>query len=132
MAAFDANLLLLNNAAMTSAGGVALVTGAFVDLGTGGTPAGGLSIRMDLNTADADGSTIQMTYQLSDNSSTVQEQVVLPSITGTDARTTGGVERLTRFAHKRRYVRYRATLTGAAASVTGTIGIDAGDFNQNR
>lgn len=126
MAAFDANLLLLNNAALTSAGGATLATGAFVDLGTGGTPTKGLTIRVDLNTADANGSTIQLDFQTSDNSSTVQETFSLPSITGTDARSTG-VERLVRFSHRRRYVRVRATLAGAAASFTGTIGVEGGE-----
>ena len=123
MAAFDANLLLLNNTAVASAAGVALVTGAYVDLGTGGTPVGGMAIRMDLNTADAAGSTFQVDYQFSDNSSTVQEVLTLPAITGTDARTAGGVERVTPFSTKRRYVRQRVTLAGAAASFTGTAGV---------
>lgn len=129
MAAFDANLMLLNNAAITSAGGVAVMTGAFVDLGTGGTPVGGVSVRMDLNTADAAGSTILVEVQASDNSSALQESWVLSTtVTGTDARAAGGVKRFLRVATKRRYIRYRATLSGAAASFSGTIGVDGGDW----
>ncbi len=134
MAVFDANLMLRSTTAtVVSAGGVALVTGSFLDLGSGGTPAAGLTIRADMNSADADGSTIRLRYDFSDDGTNVVDFFTAATITGTAARTAGGVEQIVRVAHKHRYVRYVATLAGAAANFgVVTIGIDAGEFSAVR
>ncbi len=125
MAVFDANLMLRNTTTAIST----TVTGSFVDLGPGGEPAQGLTIRANVNTANANGDTLVLKYDFSDDGTNPLESVTLPTITGTNARSGNGVETLTRTAFKRRYVRYVATVTGASANFgVVPIGVDAGEY----
>jgi hypothetical protein len=125
MAVFDANLMLRNTTTALST----TVTGSFVDLGLGGEPAQGLTIRANVNTANANADTLVLKYDFSDDGTNVQESVTLPAITGTNARSGNGVESLARTAFKRRYVRYVATVTGSAPNFgVVPIGVDAGEY----
>lgn len=128
MAVFDANLMVRSPSTLSTT-----TTGSFVDLGAGGEPARGLTIRANVNTANTNGDTLVLKYDFSDDGTNVAESVTMPTITGTAARAAGGVEQLCRTAFKRRYVRYVATVTGASANFGPVpIGVEAGEYAQAR
>ncbi len=128
MAVFDSNLML--NAAGTISTNT---TSNFMDLGAGGEPAHGLTIRANVGTANTNGDTLALKYDFSDDGTSVKESVTMPTITGTAARASGGVEQLCHTAFRRRYVRYVATVTGASANFgVVPIGVDAGEYAQGR
>ncbi len=128
MAVFDSNLMVRIPATLSTT-----TTGSFVDLGSGGEPASGLTIRANVNTANTNGDTLVLKYDFSDDGGSVKESVTMPTITGAAARAEGGVEQLCRTAFKRRYVRYVATVTGASANFgLAPIGVDAGEHAQGR
>ncbi len=129
MAVFDSNLMLRNTTTTLST----TTTGSFLDIGAGGEPAQGLSLRANVNTANTNGDTLVLKYDFSDDGTNVAESVTMPTITGTTARGASGVEQLCRTSFKRRYVRYIATVTGASANFgVVPIGVDAGEHAQAR
>ncbi len=134
MAVYDANLMLRSTTnTVVSAGGVALVTGSFVDLGSGGVGVEGLSIRASVNSADVTTTSMTLRYDFSDDGTNVLESITAQTITGTTARAAGGYDQIVRFSNKRKYVRYVATLSGAAANFgVVTIGVEAGDISALR